>query len=65
MVVKDLITLLKTLDQKAVIDMSSDEEGNSYGDISNSLSEGTLINGRKVYTIYPEGQDMAEDRYKF
>ena len=30
MIVKDLIKLLKTLNQDAVIDMSSDEEGNQF-----------------------------------
>ena len=37
MKVKELIAILNTLDSDAVIDMSSDEEGNSYGDISNGM----------------------------
>ena len=64
MIVKDLIKLLKTLDQEAVIDMSSDEEGNSFGDISDSLSKWKLKDGRKVYSLYPINSNLPELRYK-
>ncbi len=64
MIVKDLIKLLKTLDQEAVIDMSSDEEGNSFGDISDSLAEWRLKDGRKVYSLYPTNSDLPELRYQ-
>ena len=64
MTVKKLIKLLKTLNPNAEIDMASDEEGNSYGDISDVLGEGKRINGKNSYTLYPENSEMAEDRYK-
>jgi hypothetical protein len=63
MKVKELIAILNTLDSDAVIDMSSDEEGNSYGDVSNGYAVGKLFNGEKVYTLYPSNSEMPEDRY--
>ena len=63
MKVKELIGMLNTLELDATIDMSSDEEGNSYGDISNGYAEGNLFNGEKVYTLYPKNSEMPEDRY--
>ena len=63
MKVKELIGMLNTLELDATIDMSSDEEGNSYGDISNGYAEGKLFNGEKVYTLYPKNSEMPEDRY--
>ena len=64
MKVKELIKILRTLEPEAIIDMSTDEEGNSYGDIDDSLSEGELLSGKKVYTLYPWNCEQAEDRYK-
>lgn len=65
MKVKQLAKLLKELDQDAVIDLSSDEEGNSYGDIGEGFAEGILEEtGEKVYTIYPEGMEDPISRYK-
>ena len=64
MIVKDLIKLLKTLDQEAVIDMSSDEEGNSFGDIADTFFEGMLKDGRKAYSLYPINSDLPELRYQ-
>ena len=63
MKVKELIGMLNTLELDATIDMSSDEEVNSYGDISNGYAEGKLFNGEKVYTLYPKNSEMPEDRY--
>lgn len=52
-------------DQGAVIDISSDPEGNNFGDISDQLAEGHLQkSGRKVYTLFPENCEMGEERYK-
>jgi len=64
MTVKQLIDLLKGLDPKAQIDLASDEEGNSFGDISDSFGEGLRLDGTNSYTLYPENSMMAEDRYK-
>ena len=64
MKVKELIKLLVGMDDlDAVIDMSSDAEGNSYGDITEGYAEGKLFNGEKVYTLYPKNSEMPEDRY--
>ena len=66
MKVKNLITILNTLDQDAVIDMASDEEGNCFGDISQGIAEGILEStGEKVYTIYPQSIQDATDRYRY
>lgn len=64
MTVKQLVKLLKTLDQDAIIDIASDEEGNSFGDISDSIAEGTLVkNGKKSYSLYPETNELPEERF--
>lgn len=65
MKVKELIKILEKLEnQDAVIDMASDEEGNSFGDISEELAEGKLKNGKLAYSLYPESQEMPEERYE-
>jgi len=56
--------MLKQLDQEAIIDMASDEEGNSFGDIDKQLSEGNLVSGEKAYSLYPVTCEMPEDRYE-
>lgn len=64
MFVKDLIKLLQGLDQDAVIDIASDEEGNCFGDISNTVAEGVLKEtGKKCYSLYPENCQDGFDRY--
>ena len=63
MKVKELMWILTTLDKNAVIDISSDEEGNRYGDIDNGVAEGKLVSGEKVYSIYPVSLEDPEDRY--
>lgn len=65
MKVKQLIGILLQLEPDAVIDISSDEEGNSFGDISEEICEGKLNDGRKAYSLYPENQQMPEERYDF
>lgn len=69
MKVKELIKLLKTLDQDATIDMSSDEEGNTFGDIDTGLGDGFLLDhftgtkGGRVYTLYPVSSQDPSERY--
>ncbi len=63
MKVKELIKILSVLEQDAIVDIATDEEGNSFGDISPHFAEGEMINGRKVYSFYPENQQVAEERY--
>lgn len=64
MLVRELITVLKQLNSPdSVIDMASDEEGNSFGDVSEALSEGFLKDGRKVFSLYPENMELPEERY--
>jgi len=43
MKVRQLIKILEELDQDAVINIASDEEGNGFGDISKDIGGGTLI----------------------
>ena len=65
MKVKELQKLLKTLDPNAVIDVSSDEEGNSFGDIEDNVAEGILkATGEKVFSLYPISNELPEERYK-
>ena len=65
MKVKELIKMLKSLDQNAVIDIASDEEGNSFGDIGEGVAEGVLKStGQKVYSLYPESDELPEERYR-
>lgn len=64
MKVKELVAILKNLDQEAIIDIASDEEGNSFGDMSKEFSEGTLAKTKqKVYSFYPENNELPEERY--
>jgi len=69
MLVKELIKLLKTLPQNAIIDIASDEEGNSFGDISPDYASGFLKDnitnnkGKKVFSLYPQNSQTPEERY--
>ena len=63
MKIKELIQILKKLPPDAVIDIASDEEGNSFGDID-QITEGKLKNGKTVFTLYPLNTQLYEDRYK-
>ena len=65
MKVKDLIKLLKELNPEHEIDMASDEEGNSFGDISDSLAEGKKKDGTPIYSLYPENQELPEEKFDF
>lgn len=60
----ELKKMLEGLDQTAVIDIASDEEGNSFGDISTEVSEGELLDGQKAYSLYPRNNELPEERYK-
>tara|TARA_E500000331_G_C17137042_1_gene660959 strand:- start:714 stop:965 length:252 start_codon:yes stop_codon:yes gene_type:complete len=65
MTVKEVIEMLKLLDSDAHLDLSSDEEGNQYGPVDESLAEGYLKGTKeKVYTLYPTFLDDALDRYE-
>ncbi len=64
MTVKELINILKGLEQDAVIDLAGDEEGNYFGDIDESLAEGEMLDGRKIYTLYPLNTETGEERYR-
>ena len=66
MKIKELIEILEDLkDPDAIIDMASDEEGNSFGDISLRISEGILQNTKeKAYSLYPKNTELAEERYQ-
>lgn len=56
MTVKYLSELLSTLDQSAIITVSSDEEGNNTADIDSQVDE-REANGRKIYTLFPIAPD--------
>lgn len=70
MTVKQLIERLKLLPQDAIVDMASDEEGNSFSDIGEGFAEAILAkghgknSGKKVFTLYPEGQEDGTERYE-
>lgn len=50
---------------EAIVDMASDEEGNSFGDIGEGVAEGELQStGETVYTLYPETCEDGLERYK-
>jgi hypothetical protein len=62
--VKELIKILTVLEKEAIIDMASDEEGNSFGDISNCLAQGKLLEtGELCYSLYPENNQLAEEKF--
>ena len=63
MKVKELIELLEGLNPENEIDMASDEEGNSYGDISDCWAEGKRLDGKDSYILYPENSFTPEERY--
>jgi hypothetical protein len=63
MTAAELMGYLMHFEPDAVVDISSDEEGNSYGDIAPDFAEGQLLDGRKVYTLYPMNCEDPLDRY--
>lgn len=66
MKVQELINLLEKLpDPDAIVDIATDEEGNSYGDIDSHIAEGKMLNTKKkVYTLYPINNQLPEERYE-
>lgn len=63
MTVSELKSLLNGLEDDAQVDLSSDEEGNSYGE-AERISQSTLREtGEKVYILFPGRQQMADERY--
>ena len=65
MKVKELVKILKLMDQEALVDIASDEEGNAFGEISPVFAEGKLKSGKKVYSLYPKSLELPTDRYEF
>ena len=70
MKVGTLIHRLKSLnDDNAYIDISSDPEGNSFGDIADfkyenyAIFEGKFKDGKKVYSLMPRDSEQPENRY--
>jgi hypothetical protein len=61
--VKELIKMLKELNPEYEIDMSTDEEGNSYGDIDNAVAEGNLKDGTPIYSLYPYNCQLPEEKF--
>ena len=64
MKVKQLIAILKKLNPEAIIDIASDEEGNSFGDISRDIGDGFLVTGEGAYSLYPKNSRSPEERYQ-
>lgn len=65
MTVRDLKMLLETLDPDAWVDLSRDEEGNSYGGVMPMIGFGKKIDGSCGVVLYPIGGEMPESRYDF
>jgi len=67
MLVKDLITELIHLDNlDARIDMASDEEGNSFGEIDRGIGRAQDKETKsRVYILYPANSELSEDRYYY
>ena len=65
MKVKELIKMLKELNPEYEIDMSSDEEGNNYGDIDTAISESTKKDGTPIYSLYPMNSQLPEEKFDF
>lgn len=63
MTVKELIKILKGLNPNYEIDMASDEEGNSFGDIDNMFTKGKRQDKKISYSLYPINQECYENRY--
>lgn len=70
MKVGTLINRLMSLkDDDAYIDISSDPEGNSFGDIADfkyenyAIFEGKFKDGKKVYSLMPRDNEQPENRY--
>ena len=63
MTVKELINLLKKEDQKKLIALSSDEEGNSFGLLAEGFGDYTFMHdGKRIKTItlFPEHEYLED-----
>ena len=47
-----------------IVMMSSDEEGNSYGDVQPQISFDVLKDGRQVVILFPYGGGVYEEIFK-
>lgn len=65
MKIQQLIQILQNLqDPEAIVDIASDEEGNSFGDIDTTISEGQLQSTKEtVYSLFPINSQLPEERY--
>ncbi len=63
MKVKKLIKELQKLDKEALVELSTDEEGNSFGTVG-EISQAVTKDGKKVFILMPWDVSLYEDRYK-
>ena len=69
MKVGTLINRLMSLNPEDYVDISSDPEGNSFGDIADfkyenyAIFEGKFKDGKKVYSLMPRDSEQPENRY--
>ncbi|MEP2085055.1 hypothetical protein [Bauldia litoralis] len=64
MTVKELISVLETLEGGKQVFVATDEEGNGYGAVSPELEEAVYEDGegeKDVYIIYPSGFVNPDD----
>ena len=70
MKVGTLINRLMSLNPEDYVDISSDPEGNSFGDIADfkyenyAIFESKFKDGKKVYSLIPRDNEQPEDRYE-
>lgn len=66
MKVKQLIKVLEDLDQNAIIKIASDEEGNSYGDMTGEVGGGIIKETKeKCYMLYPSNCQLPEELFDY
>jgi hypothetical protein len=68
MTVRELIELLKTEDQDALVCISSDEEGNTIRPVTEPLGESLGMKGdwrNEIELIHPDDEDEFEDDEMF
>jgi len=69
MKVGTLINRLMSFNPEDYVDISSDPEGNSFGDIADfkyenyAIFEGKFKDGKKVYSLMPRDNEQPENRY--
>lgn len=66
MTVLELIKLFMKNDVSMddIVMLSSDEEGNSYGDVQPQVSFDVLKDGRQVVILFPYGGEVYEEIFK-